>query len=85
MATKGSYLNQWWMMGELKARGCRWYDLGGINPDTNPGVYHFKSGMGGEDVTQLGQFELCRDALSGWAVRLGERIKRRKATQRTAD
>ncbi|GIX49824.1 MAG: hypothetical protein KatS3mg132_018 [Limisphaera sp.] len=57
LKSKASYLLQWRMMEFLKARGCRFYDLGGINPEGNPGVYHFKSGMGGTEVRQLGRFE----------------------------
>jgi len=29
----------------LKEKGLRYYDLGGINPENNPGVYEFKAGM----------------------------------------
>jgi lipid II:glycine glycyltransferase (peptidoglycan interpeptide bridge formation enzyme) len=75
MKSKGSYLLQWHMLQRLKERGSRYYDLGGINPDTNPGVYHFKQGLSGEDVTGLGRFELQSDALSAVAVTAGERIK----------
>ncbi len=50
MKSKGAYLLQWRMMMWLKQVGAEFYDLGGINPDANPGVYHFKQGMGGEDV-----------------------------------
>jgi len=45
-----SYLLQWNFMLESKRQGCRWYDLGGIDQDGNPGVYRFKSRMGGEEV-----------------------------------
>jgi hypothetical protein len=75
MKSKGSYLLQWKMMLRLKERGCRWYDLGGINPDTNPGVYHFKQGMGGEEVRGLGRFSLCRDLLSNASVAAAEKAK----------
>lgn len=75
MKSKGSYLLQWRMLNRLKERGCRWYDLGGINPDENPGVYHFKQGMGGEEVSGLGRFALSGDALSAVAVHAGERLK----------
>ncbi len=39
--SKGSYLLQWTLMQSLKESGVRWYDLGGIDPVTNPGVYWF--------------------------------------------
>jgi hypothetical protein len=75
MKSKGSYLLQWRMMNRLRERGCHWYDLGGINPETNPGVYHFKSGMGGEEVTGLGRFERQGDALSSAAVNVGAHMQ----------
>ena len=50
---KAAYCLQWQAMVWLKEHGARWYDLGGIDPATNPGGYHFKSGFGGTDVTQL--------------------------------
>jgi CelD/BcsL family acetyltransferase involved in cellulose biosynthesis len=53
MRLKAAYLLQWRMMEILKERGMTHYDLGGINPQTNPGVYHFKKGFGGADVEYL--------------------------------
>lgn len=40
----------------LKERGVRWLDLGGINPDSAPGVTEFKLGSGGEAVETVGLF-----------------------------
>ena len=50
---KGSYLLQWEMIRWLKEHGFKWYDLGGIDPERNPGVYHFKSGLSGADCTHI--------------------------------
>jgi lipid II:glycine glycyltransferase (peptidoglycan interpeptide bridge formation enzyme) len=50
---KAAYYLQWQAMLWLKDHGASAYDLGGIDPETNPGGYHFKSGFGGNDVTQL--------------------------------
>ena len=50
---KAAYLLQWAAIQWCKQRGTRTYDLGGINPVTNPGVYHFKSGLGGVEAQQL--------------------------------
>jgi hypothetical protein len=38
--SKGAYLLQWSMIKWLKENGFKYYDLGGIDPDRNPGVYH---------------------------------------------
>ncbi len=47
LKSKGAYLLQWTLIKWLKERGVRWYDLGGIDPEGNPGVYHFKRGLSG--------------------------------------
>jgi lipid II:glycine glycyltransferase (peptidoglycan interpeptide bridge formation enzyme) len=70
---KGAYLLQWAMIQWFKERNCRWYDLGGINPDKNPGVFHFKAGLSGKDVYHIGQFEACESLLSSCIVNWGER------------
>jgi hypothetical protein len=73
--SKASYLLQWHMMGRLQERGCRWYDLGGINPDTNPGVFHFKQGMGGVEASHIGAFARRSGWASTWAVAGGEKAR----------
>lgn len=75
MKTNGSYLLHWRAMQWLKEKGCRWYDLGGINPEINPGVYQFKAGMGGMDVCHIGPYEVCKRPLSSLLVGWGEGIK----------
>ena len=55
---KATYLLQWHTIETAVKKGCRWYDLGGIDPENNPGVYHFKKGLGGDDVTAPGPYEL---------------------------
>ncbi|MDQ2103583.1 lipid II:glycine glycyltransferase FemX [Azospirillum isscasi] len=40
----------------LKARGVGWLDLGGINPDSAPGVTEFKLGTGGQAVESVGLY-----------------------------
>ena len=78
MKQKSAYLSQWKMITWLKDRGCRWYDLGGIDPENNPGVYHFKVGMTGADVRHIGQYEVSSNAVSSLAVGLAEKIKELK-------
>jgi len=75
MKAKGSYLLQWRVMHLLRESGCRWYDLGGINVRRNPGVYHFKSGLGGQEVIQCSWLELSGSPLSLSCVRAAERMK----------
>jgi hypothetical protein len=76
MKHKGSYLLQWRMLQWGKERGCKFYDLGGINPDKNPGVYHFKEGFGGEDSSLIGTFEYCENVKSRVVVKTAEWVKR---------
>lgn len=75
MKTKGSYLLQWRAVQWFKEKGCRWYDLGGINPENNPGVYHFKAGLSGRDVCHIGPYEVCNRPLSSLLVRWGEGVR----------
>jgi hypothetical protein len=72
---RGAHLLQWRAVEWLKERGCRWYDVGGINPDRNPGVYQFKSGLGGDEARQLGGFEFRGDWVSSAIVTCGERLR----------
>ena len=67
---KGAYLLQWTMIQWLKENGFRWYDLGGIDPEGNPGVYSFKRGFSGVDVCQLTPLVACDNAVSSAVVRV---------------
>lgn len=67
LKVNGSNLIHWGVMKWLKERACLWYDLGGIDPCGNPGVYHFKRGLvgkSGREVTHLGQFFLADNPIS---------------------
>jgi hypothetical protein len=69
--SKGAYLLQWTLIQWLKENGFKWYDLGGIDPKQNPGVYHFKSGLSGTDVSQLTPLVACNSVVSSAIVRTG--------------
>lgn len=61
MKSKGSYLIQWEFLRWLKEKGFKSYDLNGINPEVNPGTYHFKRGVAGKngiDVEFLGKYQV---------------------------
>lgn len=75
MKQKSAYLSQWKMILWLRERGCRWYDLGGIDPENNPGVYHFKVGLSSMDVYHVGQFEENTSTMSSLVVGIAEKIK----------
>lgn len=44
----------WGALGELKQRGVKDFDLGGINDETAKGVTEFKRGMGGDETVLCG-------------------------------
>lgn len=76
LKSKGAYLLQWTLMKWLKEHGLRWYDLGGIDPEGNPGVYSFKKGFSGTDVTQLNPLVTCDSVASSAIVRAGLAMRR---------
>jgi lipid II:glycine glycyltransferase (peptidoglycan interpeptide bridge formation enzyme) len=71
LKSKGAYLLQWTLMKWLREHGVRWYDLGGIDPEGNQGVYQFKRGLSGTDVTQINPLVACESVLSSAIVRAG--------------
>jgi len=73
---KGAYLLQWTMMLWLKERGIRSYDLGGIDPEGNPGVYSFKKGFSGEDICQIDPLAASVSAVSRGMVKAGLTLRR---------
>ena len=75
MTNKGSYLLQWKAIQFMKNSRCRYYNLNGINPEKNPGSYHFKgglSGKNGQDVLYLGRFDSYADELIAKFVRAAD-------------
>jgi lipid II:glycine glycyltransferase (peptidoglycan interpeptide bridge formation enzyme) len=69
--SRGAYLLQWTMICWLKERGIKSYDLGGIDPEGNPGVYYFKRGLSGADVCQLRPHAASESAVSSTMARAG--------------
>ncbi len=57
LETNAAYLLQWTVIKRATEAGMKWYDLGGIDPEGNPGVYRFKTGISGVDVKAAGPFE----------------------------
>jgi lipid II:glycine glycyltransferase (peptidoglycan interpeptide bridge formation enzyme) len=79
---KASYVLQWRALEAAKNAGAKWYDLGGIDPQGNPGVYHFKAGLGGGDTTFAGQFTAKGRGSARYLVPLAERAYRALAPLR---
>jgi len=63
-----SYLLLWSLIQQCKARGVETYDLMGVDPVANPGVYDFKVGTGATPVEYLGEWEWSNCALVQTAV-----------------
>ena len=76
---KAANLLQWRAMLWLKDHGAHWYDLGGIDPGANPGGYHFKTGLGGAETTQLSPHLMATGVFSQIALRSLAWLRRRRA------
>jgi lipid II:glycine glycyltransferase (peptidoglycan interpeptide bridge formation enzyme) len=58
-----------WKLIELCERdGITQYDLSGVDPERNPGVYNFKKGIGATDFTYLGEWSYSRPRIVGAIV-----------------
>lgn len=58
-----SYALFWALIKHCRESGVQFYDMGGINPLYNRGVYDFKKGTGAVSVEYLGEWDW---ATSGW-------------------
>jgi hypothetical protein len=79
MKSNGSYLLHWKLLGHLKARGHRVYDLNGVNPISNPGTYKFKrdlAGSNGREVAFLGLYESPGSMLSSISIQAAQQLAR---------
>lgn len=60
----------WRAICELKGRGYRLFDLGGMHEERTPaGIYHFKAGLGAQRYQFMNEIEARRATLSTWLVR----------------
>ncbi len=69
----GHYL-MWRAMLHCRARGSKYLDLGGIDPNMNPSVTRFKQRTGGMDVTAPGPYEAWPKGLTGRLIGLAESL-----------
>jgi lipid II:glycine glycyltransferase (peptidoglycan interpeptide bridge formation enzyme) len=77
-----SYAIHWSFICWLKEHGFRTYDLGGIDPERNPGVHQFKAGFGGREVSHPGRFEIHPNRIIRRLMEPAERLARRFAAAR---
>jgi lipid II:glycine glycyltransferase (peptidoglycan interpeptide bridge formation enzyme) len=75
MKSKGAYLLHWTLIRRLKEKGVGYYDLGGIDPEANPGVYHFKRGFSGVDVSHMDALTTCDNSMSLALVKAGQVLR----------
>ena len=75
LKTSASVATVWRAMVELKNSGIRYFDVGGVDPEENPGGYTFKSCFGGHEIFHVGAYEASNNLLSRWATHGGERLR----------
>ena len=76
---RASYAALWEILLECKKRGVTRYDLGGIDPWANPGVYTFKKETGAREVEFLGEWDWATSNLlrflGNWAIERRHKTK----------
>jgi lipid II:glycine glycyltransferase (peptidoglycan interpeptide bridge formation enzyme) len=68
-----SYLIWWKACLAAKNAGMKRYDLGGIDPENNPGGYRFKSQISREESRTIGAFDACSNLLTKTIWRQAEK------------
>lgn len=63
---RASYPLLWDMLRLCRERGITDYDLGGIDPWENPGVYEFKRQTGAREVEFLGEWDWATSPFMRW-------------------
>jgi len=71
--TYASYGLFWKLMQHCHAAGVKYYDMSGIDPLHNPGVYDFKKGTGALPIEYLGEWEWASSKIlnvgANWMIR----------------
>lgn len=65
----------WELMRQCASHGVRWYDMSGVDPVANKGVYDFKKGTGASELSFLGEWDWATSSLLRRAA--NHMIKRR--------
>lgn len=79
---RASYLTFWNLLQECRKQEIKFYDLGGIDPFDNPGVYTFKKQTGAKPLEALGEWDRATSEwlrwFGNWAIWRKNRIKKVK-------
>lgn len=78
---KAGYWMSWQAIELARLKGLQWYDLGGIDPEANPGGYEFKSRMGGQDVMAIGPYEARPSGIMGTVTETLLKLRGRLTTR----
>ena len=70
-----SYLLFWTLIEHCSNTGVALYDMGGIDPHMNEGVYHFKKGTGAKEIEYLGEWEWATSETMRFAANCAIRYK----------
>lgn len=65
-----SYRLLWELITFCKNSNCDVYDLNGVDPQKNQGVYNFKKGVGSSMVETLGEFEFSNSFIIKFCINL---------------
>ena len=74
----GSYFLIWHVLNTMRAMGCQWFDLAGIDPEKCPGTYQFKKGLAGnlgKDIT-FDHFDYCKSFPSRLVTMTADRVRK---------
>ena len=72
-----SYIVWWNVFLYAKKTGMKYYDLGGVDPITNPTVYQYKKRMGGKEIIFEGTYDYSKNLLYKTVGRTLFKIKRK--------
>jgi len=72
LEVQGAFKLFWEQIRLLKEQGVRWYDIGGVDAELNPGGFRFKAGLSGTLVSHIGTYETHGNALMARPVQAVE-------------
>lgn len=67
----------WQAIQHCKSHGLEWFDLGGIDPENNPGVTQFKLRTGGVEIVAPGPYQYQPPGLTASLISLAETVHQR--------